>query len=757
MNNYLAKSNPKETIQSHTDNLLKNLKILKNIYSSVDIDWKLLEYACIYHDLGKMNEKFQYKLEYKKRITGEIPHNILSLPFINYDYLIDKEGYSEEEVSLLFQAVAYHHDRLGDFSNDEIEEEIENMQEAFENFDYVPFNSIKHLDEMIESDFFMLNERTYEESSKFYDFVMLKGLLNRLDYAASGYIDVEKENDFLEEAMELLMNRWQEKNKEAKWNELQEFMKNNKENNTIAIAQTGMGKTEAGLLWIGNNKGFFTLPLKTAINEIYKRITKDIVDSKSLVGLLHSDTLSKYINEDVKEEESQEEIKDIFEYYNQTRQLSLPLTICTLDQIFDFVYRYRDFEPKLATLSYSKVVIDEVQMYSPNLIAYLVLGLKHISNVGGKFSILTATFPSFIEDLLKKQKIEFVKSKKAFIDNKIRHSVKAIKEQLNINEILENYDNNKILVVCNTVKKSQEIYAELSKAFEGKGVNINLLHSKFIKQHRAKKEKAIMELGNIENKESGIWIGTQVVEASLDIDFDLLFTELSDINGLFQRFGRCYRKREFLKDGYNCFVYTGGTSPCSGIRNSKVSIIDIKIFEMSKEVLLERKINGKLSESQKLELIDKIYSTEKLKNTEYYKNILTTMDYLNSINAYELSKKKVKEIFRDINSVSVIPKPIYEKFYDVINDLEKEINRKVEENEDYNQRKIERYKLIDKLKSYSANISWGEANKRLEDRVINIGSYEQLLVLDCDYTEDIGITLKKEKVGKDLDFDSRFM
>ena len=35
-----------------------------------------------------------------------------------------------------------------------------------------------------------------------------------------------------------------------------------------------MGKTEAGLLWLGNHKGFFILPLRTAINAIYARIKR---------------------------------------------------------------------------------------------------------------------------------------------------------------------------------------------------------------------------------------------------------------------------------------------------------------------------------------------------------------------------------------------------------------------------------------------------------------------------------------------------
>ena len=53
----------------------------------------------------------------------------------------------------------------------------------------------------------------------------------------------------------------------------------------------------------------------------------------------------------------------LFMYMDKTKQLSLPLTVCTIDQLFDFVFRAPGFELKVATLSYSKVVIDEIQMY----------------------------------------------------------------------------------------------------------------------------------------------------------------------------------------------------------------------------------------------------------------------------------------------------------------------------------------------------------------------------------------------------------
>ena len=55
-----------------------------------------------------------------------------------------------------------------------------------------------------------------------------------------------------------------------------------------------MGKTEAALLWLGNHKGFFVLPLRTAINAMYKRIETEIIRGKKeeSLALLHSDTMS---------------------------------------------------------------------------------------------------------------------------------------------------------------------------------------------------------------------------------------------------------------------------------------------------------------------------------------------------------------------------------------------------------------------------------------------------------------------------------
>ena len=52
---------------------------------------------------------------------------------------------------------------------------------------------------------------------------------------------------------------------------------------------------------------------------------------------------------------------------------------------------YKGYEKTYATLSYSKVVIDEIQAYSPEIAAVLIKGLEMIHKIGGKFSNMFIT------------------------------------------------------------------------------------------------------------------------------------------------------------------------------------------------------------------------------------------------------------------------------------------------------------------------------------------------------------------------------
>ena len=70
------------------------------------------------------------------------------------------------------------------------------------------------------------------------------------------------------------------------------------------------------------------------------------------------------------------------------------------------------------------------------------------------------------------------------------------------------------------------------------------MHSRFIRADREILEKRIMDFS--ENmSEAGVWVTTQIVEASLDIDFDILHTEMCTADSLLQRMGRCSREKEY--------------------------------------------------------------------------------------------------------------------------------------------------------------------------------------------------------------------
>ncbi|HHD2769613.1 TPA: CRISPR-associated endonuclease Cas3'', partial [Clostridium perfringens] len=413
---------PDKTIREHTDDLLKNLDFLMKLgYIKEERIYNLIKIACEYHDYGKANREFQHRIKNQTQFNTEreIAHNVLSLYFINPDIFEDERDYYR-----VCFAVLYHHYYCEGLKVIcEQTELIEDLLSEFDTYNLDEFTPMEIAD--IKSD---------------YEAVLIKGFLNKCDFSASGNTVIEYKNDFLEESLEKLLNDWKEKNPKANWNELQRFTKKNSENNIMVVAQTGMGKTEAGLHWIGNNKGFFILPLKTAINAIYDRISKGILkenndSKKDKVALLHSDSLSYYISQN-------EDSNIVLDHYREGKQLAIALSVATLDQIFDFVFKYKGYEVKLATLSYSKIVIDEIQMYSADLLAYLIIGIKTIIKLGGKVAILTATLAPFIKDLLTENNNELGFVEGTFVNDLERHNLKVYDRKLNSELIYEKYIEN---------------------------------------------------------------------------------------------------------------------------------------------------------------------------------------------------------------------------------------------------------------------------------------------------------------------------
>lgn len=742
------KAKPNKSIIEHTNDLLDVLEILWNLgYIKEERIYELIQKACIYHDIGKINKEFQKRVKNKGikfDENKEVAHNVLSLYFIDESKFNNKEDYL-----IVSNAVVNHHDYCDiGLAIREKSDIIENLLEGLDH---------KKVKKVIPAKIASISQDI--------DAIKIKGYLHKCDYSASSGYTAEYENNFLEKSLENVLNKWKLDNQDASWNELQQYCIENKNENIIAIAQTGMGKTEAGLLWISDNKGFFILPIRTAINAIYDR-TKKYISSyggnlEEQLGLLHSSSLEYLLlqSEDDKYDDKDEyidkkEYKEIIEYEKIAKQLSLPINVSTIDQLFDFVYKYPAYELKLTTLSYSKIVIDEIQMYGPDLLAYLVYGLERIVEQGGKVAILTATLPPFVKELLSKN-IKFKIKEGGFTDNSKRHNLKILDKRIDSNDICDKYmeneklnKSNKILVVCNSITQAQNLYEEISDILGNK--NLHILHSKFIKCERLSKESEIIEFGktykdnksNELDKQSGIWISTSIVEASLDIDFDYLFTELQDLNSLFQRLGRCNRKGKKDSSENNCYIYTQIDE--RSFINGDRGYIDKDIFELSKEAI--SLWEGQISEKEKIELINKYLTMDKIKNSNYIIQYKHTYNFIKNLTPDTFKSDEVK--LRNILSKDIIPSPIYHEYNGDIKELELKLKDKSLNSPE---NKGEKIKLQNKLKKYTVSVhpnhitNYYRALKNgLATRYDNVrvSDYEYIPVIECEYTE-LGYRQKK--------------
>ncbi|MCI0471480.1 MAG: CRISPR-associated helicase Cas3', partial [Candidatus Aminicenantes bacterium] len=420
-------------------------------------------------------------------------------------------------------------------------------------------------------------------------YIFFKGLLHRADHYASS---LEKEDDNVENieiepppiaAIETALQTEIEEscsettglNLKETWQYKKLHEKNLRGKNTVLIGATGIGKTEFAFLWGAGKKLFFTLPMRTMTNEIFKRAAK-VFDKKN-VGLMHSSAAAVLpgILHNVKEGET----ADVEWHISLSRNLSFPVIVSTGDQVLNASLKYPTYEKIMSTLGYSNLVIDEIQAYSPETSAIIVKTIEEVVHIGGNFLLMTATLPEYIKKeiidrtkipeqdiftVLSKQGDKDIIKNKIFLE-KIEDNKKEEKPDKpgkteqdkdldafyhKVREIILRNKDKKILVTINTVGNAQQIYKRikddapfLSGLFIKHG-NVMLIHSRFIgKDREAKIEKLTNKELKAQEPEIKILVSTQVIEASVNIDFDILITETAPLDSLIQRMGRVNRNR----------------------------------------------------------------------------------------------------------------------------------------------------------------------------------------------------------------------
>ena len=768
---FLAKSNKikngefiTQTIEEHTNKLIELFNKFKDVYGNYfeEHELELIKIACETHDLGKMNSRFQKKLYnsinrekyfdtnkelnalYEQLNITEIPHGVLSCSFLDIGKL--KKEFDTVYIKALASAIYNHHERKV-VDNNGIDLEDNKIKKIVESD---LFKYYKLYNENLKCNFRGISnneiKKGVDNDYEFWlKFIVIKGMLNKIDYAASAGLDtLELTPDDASKYVENAFKIKKEKDKNITFpNEVQEFMgkEENKDKNIIVVASTGIGKTEGALLWAGDSKTFYTLPIKVSINAIYKRIWDENYYDKNKFTFLHSDAKS-IMRKD-------EEIDDYQLKYIETRHLIYPLTICTVDQLFYFVFKSLGTEKYAATLKYSKIIIDEIQSYTPDIISFLIFGFKVVNDLGGKFCIMTATLPPivkyFLEETIGKENIKIAEKPFYKKDNEeniiIRHKIKYEEKDFEYNEILEKAKNNKVLIICNMVRRSQDVYIKL-KEKNKQNTEINLLHSRFIFRDRKLKEEKIQEFASTKeekrNNDAGIWISTQIVEASLDIDFDVLYTDMCSADSLLQRMGRCYRNRIYKENEPNIFIYDTKV----GVGNGKNSVYDLELYNRAVDFIKEYD-NKIFTEEDKQDYINKVYDIEKLKNIDnkdsYYNTIKKNIKDLEIFQIGGIDKGTAEEQFRNIQNITVIPRIFYKELN------EKNIFQKYKEA--FGEDKID---IIDEIMDYtlSAPLYFREyCIKEIKNKGL-----EHIFISNSKYDKELGLI---KELDEKLEFENR--
>ncbi len=352
----------------------------------------------------------------------------------------------------------------------------------------------------------------------------------------------------LEEMEESLCKEIENKGRKfIKWKPFQEISSNT-EGHLIISAPTGSGKTEAALLWSHKNENiskgkriFYVLPYIASINAMYKRLLPLL--SEDRIGLLHGKAgyfLYKYMAD-------YDELTNISEIQNISHKIYRPYKILTPFQLLKAFFGIRGFEMQFAEMSGGYLFLMKYMPNDPHTTALILTMVEHLKrNYDARFCIMTATLPKFIKLMFENilEPVAKVEMSKEHRNELTRHRVKIIDSDIHETtpEIIRRLENGeKVMVVCNTVRQSQIVYDQLKNIARNPG----LLHGRFILKDRERIES------NIKNFD--LLVGTQAIEVSLDIDFDVLFSEPAPIDALVQRFGRINRtKRLELADVFIC-------------------------------------------------------------------------------------------------------------------------------------------------------------------------------------------------------------
>jgi len=715
-------------IFSIPDNFPINKESIKNI----------LYYSTIFHDFGKSTSYFQNKLQGLD--NSYLSHHSLLSSIIGY-YYYQKKYNNKLEGILVYLLIAHHHSNFLNFDNmiltklDEdsnltFYKQIQSIDETEINEIYNKFNieiDIKNLnkEKLQKICFEIIDFEMDEEYDKMYFYLLLNFLFSILIFSDK------------EDAIFIKPNNKQTTNNIISPKCIPEYLNNLKLDqkkdiniirNTIfkTINQsinnyfqkkthflllelpTGAGKTFNNLniaFQFQNflNKNYhiiYLLPFTSIIDQTFDIITQVCKDSDITLAKHHyASTL-----------DNSQESSFLTESWNAD------ITVSTFYQIFHTLFTGRNkYLKKFHNIINSIIIIDEIQAIPPQYYKLLKTIFKYLAKYFNTYFIFsTATNPP----ILSSSDVEIIKKNQ--YDTKFnRYTLIFDNNIIDLNIFLENAMKkiknkkySKILFMLNTIKTSQQIYNELKQKKIFKDYEFIYLSSSILPIDRKNKIEKIKD-----TKKKQIIVTTQVIEAGVDLDVDVIFRDFAPLDSLIQSAGRVNRNNRMQ----NSFIFVNSLKENTSSKTFAQMIYNVILLDVTQEILSKKEYD----EASLRIVLSTFYKkvTEKI-SQDISNDLITNIENL-----------EYEEIMSNFHLIKSIPKL---DFFVDVNDESKNIwaqYNKIKIEKDFFKKKELFLKIKPVFQNYILSINMSNELKEFSQNSLNYVNSEY-------YDSEIGFTNK---------------
>lgn len=351
----------------------------------------------------------------------------------------------------------------------------------------------------------------------------------------------------------------------------------------ILEAPTGCGKTETALYladtWLQKQKGrgiYIAMPTQATSNQMFGRVVNFLKNRypQQLINihLVHGAALLEEGEETpppqgiaLDERSFEGGVKAETWFLPRKRTLLAPFGVGTVDQALMGILQTNHFFVRIFGLGQKVVIFDEVHAYDTYMSTLFQRLLRWLRSIGTSVILLSATLPektrnefsaAWLGDDISLPQAPYPRLTVLSGDNSDSVSLPSPQEHvleldwqpatpqeisLALAEKLSG--GGCAAVICNRVRRAQEVYQALQLMGIVESDYLILFHARFPFEWRKNIEDRVLSLfsKNGARPRKAIVVATQVIEQSLDLDFDYMVTDLAPLDLLLQRAGRLHR------------------------------------------------------------------------------------------------------------------------------------------------------------------------------------------------------------------------